>query len=189
MHSGPSVTDLFARAGAGDRAALDSVLPLVYGELRRLAQKQLLQGDAVVTLNPTALVHEVWLRFAGDDKATWQSRAHFFALAATSMRRIIIDHARRRGAIKRGGAVHPITLDDGQASPIEQRADVLVALDESLRRLERLDARQSRVVECRFFGGMSEVETAEAMGIGLRTVKRDWSKARAWLLQDLASDG
>ncbi len=189
MQSGESVTELLARAGAGDRAALDSVLPLVYAELRRVAQKQLRQQGDVLTLNPTALVHEVWLRLAGDRSASWDGKAHFFALAATAMRRIVVDHARRHAALKRGGDAADVTLDDGHAMPISHRADVLIALDESLGRLERLDARQARVVECRFFGGLSEPETAEVLGIGLRTVKRDWAKARAWLLADLTADG
>ncbi len=188
MNTAHSVPELFALAGAGDRAALDAVFPLVYAELRRLAQRQLRQRDVELTLNATALVHEAWLRFAGTGRAQFETRAHFFALAATAMRRILIDHARRHGAMKRGDAIPAITLSAADGLSVTHRADVLLALDEALNRLAALDARQARVIECRFFGGLSEPETADALGIGLRTVKRDWAKARAWLLQDLRED-
>jgi RNA polymerase sigma factor (TIGR02999 family) len=182
------VTDLLARAGAGDRAALDAVLPLVYGELRRLAERQMRRADPGHTLSPTGLVHEAFLRLVRDGGAAWDDRAHFFALAAGAMRHILVDHARRHAAGKRGGAAIRVPLDDVDGLPAEGRAALVVALDESLARLAALDARQARVVECRFFGGFTEEETAEALGVGLRTVKRDWAKARAWLFQDLYPD-
>lgn len=188
------ITGLLARAGMGDRDALDAVFPRVYSELRRIAERQYHGDVAVHTLSPTGLVHEAWLRLVGsgsDDAGRmshWKDRAHFYALATTAMRQILVDYARRHGAARRGGGRTRVPLDDIAALPIGDRAALVVALDESLTRLARLDARQARVVECRYFGGLTEEETADLIGVGLRTVKRDWAKARVWLWNDLTDE-
>ena len=185
MHTPPSVTDLVRLAGAGDREALDRLLPLIHDELRRLARRQL-RGEGVGhTLGTTALVHEAYLRLAGQTRCGFRDRAHFLAVASTAMRRVLVDHARRHHATKRGGGAWRVPLEHVDALPAVERDELLVALDDALVRLAGLDARQARVVECRFFGGLTEEETAAAVGVGLRTVKRDWAKARSWLYQEL----
>jgi RNA polymerase sigma factor (TIGR02999 family) len=188
MTSPPGVTDLLVRAGAGDRDALDAAFPIVYGTLRALAARHLRREADGHTLSPTALVHEAWLRLSAESHAAWRDRAHFLAVASLAMRRILVDHARRHHAARRGAGAARVPLEDLDAVPAEARAELLVALDEALARLARLDARQARVVECRFFGGLTEEEVAETLGVGLRTVKRDWAKARAWLFRDLYPD-
>ncbi|MDF1504959.1 ECF-type sigma factor [Roseisolibacter sp. H3M3-2] len=165
----------------------DAAFGAVYDELRRLARRQLRREAAGHTLNTTALVHEAYLRLA-EQRAAPVERGHFLSLAATAMRRILVDHARRHRAAKRGAGVRAVTLDDADALAADDRAELFVALDEALARLAALDARQARVVECRFFGGLTEEETAEALGIGLRTAKRDWAKARGWLHRALHGD-
>jgi len=178
------VTQLLVSLGAGDRSALDRLMPLVYMELRRLAKSKLGSERADHTLNTTALVHEAYIKLADQHKINWQSRAQFFALASQAMRRILVDYARRRNAVKRGGnAVISIREADSVAS--EVRTDALVALDESLQRLAEMDPRQSQIVECRFFGGLSIEETAEVVGVSTATVKREWAVARAWLYREL----
>lgn len=174
------VTRLLAAADAGDADALDRLLPLVYDELRQVAEAQLRRERPGHTLQPTALVHETYLKLCGGDLPA-SSRAHFLALAARAMRQVLVDHARRRGAAKRGGAWSATTLTDGAAS-IELDPEELLALD---RALDELEPRQRQVVECRFFGGMEESEIAEALGVSERTVRRDWVKARAWLYRAL----
>ena len=195
MHTRESVTELLALASAGDRAALDRAFPLVYEELRRLARRQLRGQDVGHTLSTTALVHEAYLKLVGavehprsEDAARWEDRHHFFAIAATAMRRILVDHARRHGAGKRGASAARVPIESVDGLANEDRADFLLALDEALERLAAIDDRQARVVECRFFGGYSEEETAATLGIGLRTAKRDWAKARAWLFEALYPD-
>jgi RNA polymerase sigma factor (TIGR02999 family) len=195
MQTRESVTDLLALASAGDRAALDRAFPLVYEELRRLARRQLRGQDAGQTLSTTALVHEAYLRLIGavehpraDAAARWQDRRHFFAIAATAMRRILVDHARRFRAGKRGAAPTRVPIESVDGLANDDRADFVLALDDALERLAAIDDRQARVVECRFFGGYSEEETATTLGIGLRTAKRDWAKARAWLYAALNPD-
>ena len=183
------VTDLLAAWRRGETDALDRLVPLVYDELRRVASRQLDREDTGHTLDTTALVHEAYLKLVDQTRVAWADRAHFFAIAARAMRRVLLDHARRHRATKRGGGILPSTLDD--VTPIgsngdadaDDRAATLVALDEALIELETVDPRLSRVVECRFFGGLTEEETAEALGITARTVRRDWVKARAWLAQ------
>lgn len=178
------VTQLLVSLGSGDRSALDRLMPLVYIELRRLAKAKLGSERADHTLNTTALVHEAYIKLADQHRINWQSRAQFFALASQAMRRILVDYARRRNAAKRGGnAVISIREADSVAS--EVRADALVALDESLQRLAEIDPRQSQIVECRFFGGLSIEETAEVVGVSTATVKREWAVARAWLYREL----
>ncbi len=182
-----SVTELLVRARSGDAAALAHVFPLIYDELRRIAQQQLRREPDGHTLSPTALVHEAYMRLVDFSRIEWAGRAHFLALAATAMRRILVDHARAHRSAKRGGALRRVSLDAVELGT-EDRAELLIALDEALERLKALDARQAQVVECRFFGGMTEEETAEALGIGLRTAKRDWAKAKSWLHREIGAE-
>jgi RNA polymerase sigma factor (TIGR02999 family) len=178
------------RNGAPD--AMDRPAPLVYEQLRHIAHRQLRAEPVGHTLSTTALVHEAYLKLVDQTRAEWQDRGHFFAVASGAMRRILVDYARRYRAARRGGGedgapVRPISLDNTEI-PAAERADALVALDEALERLGRLDERQARVVECRFFGGLSEAETAAALGISQRTVAREWVTARGWLYQELRRD-
>lgn len=179
------ITELLHAHAAGDAAALEQLLPLVYGELRRIARGRLRREQPGHTLAPTELVHEAFLKLVPLARVDWHDRTHFFAIASRAMRNVLIDHAVRRGAAKRGGGARPITLSEGAGTP--EPLDELIALGEALERLERLDARQARVVECRFFGGLSLDETAEALGISAATVSRDWAFARAWLHHELAT--
>lgn len=179
--------ELLSHPGPGLRDALDQVFPLVYEELRRLAHRQLRAEPTGHTLNTTGLVHEAYLRLVAQNRGQWKNHEHFLAVAATAMRRILVDHARRHASAKRGGSLRRVPLDDADFA-VGERAELLIALDDALTRLSTLDERQARVVECRFFGGMTEEETAGALGIGLRTAKRDWAKARSWLYQEIYAD-
>jgi RNA polymerase sigma factor (TIGR02999 family) len=163
-------------------------MPYVYHELRRIAAKQMRFERPGYTLQPTALVHEAYLRLINQREANWQNRAHFCAIAAQEMRRILLEHARARRAQKRGGGGRQITLSDDMKVAAEI-SDDLIALDEALNQLEALDPQQARIVELRFFAELSLEETAEALGIGTATVKRDWAMARAWLLRQIQSRG
>jgi len=185
MDTAQSVTDLLQRAGAGDPTAPDLVYPLVYEHLRVMARRQLRREAIGHSLNTTGLVHEAYLKLVDQRRSQFKDRAHFFAIAATAMRRILVDHARRHGAVKRGAGAKRVPLETVADMGAEDRADLLVELDASLIRLAALDARQARVIECRFFGGLTEEETAEALGTSVRTVKRDWAKARSWLYDAL----
>jgi RNA polymerase sigma factor (TIGR02999 family) len=179
------ITDLLIELREGRRDAMDRLMPLVYDELKRIAHAQLGGERAGHTLDTTAAVHEVYLRLVGLERIDWRDRAHFFAVAAGAMRRVLIDYARHYRASKRGGGARLITFDDVAAA--DDRADTLVALDDALTRLAEHDPRLARVVECRFFGGLTEAETAEALGVTDRTVRRDWVKAKAWLHQAMTS--
>jgi len=181
-----SVTALLADLRAGRREAFDQILPLVYHELRRVARRELAvrPNDSLST---TALVHELYLKFSRADRADWRNRAHFLSVAAVAMRHILVDRARRRTAEKRGGTLRHITLDD-ELTVANDRAESLLELHEALDYLETIDERLARVVECRFFGGMTEQETAEALHITERTVRRDWVKARGLLYQVLVAN-
>jgi RNA polymerase sigma factor (TIGR02999 family) len=179
------VTVLLTRWNNGDAEALKELLGVVHDELRQLAGKLLRHERTDHTLQPTELVHEVYLRLEGLQEMPFDGRRHFYGAAAQAMRRILVDHARRHGAARRGGGARRITLDTVDALAVDERAELLVDLDEALERLAALDERQARVVECRFFGGLTEEETAEALGISPRTAKRDWAKARSWLYQEL----
>lgn len=176
------VTDLLARWSQGDAAAKDALVPLVYDELRRIARKCLAGQRSGHTLQPTALVHEAYLRLtnANRDLMCWQDRVHFFATAAQMMRQILVDHARKHLAAKRGGGAITLVLDDNVAQPQKAILDLL-ALDDAMKRLESLDARQCQIVELRFFGGLSIEETAQVVDISPATAKRDWATARLWL--------
>ena len=185
-HEPPSqVTKLLRGWRGGDRKALDALLPLVYGELRRLAHRHLRNERPDHTLQSTALVHEVYFRLVGQDLPEWEGRAHFFAIAAQLMRQILVDYARRHRASKRGSGVCMLTLDDALALPRRKDVDV-IALDDALNTLAEIDPRQSRVVELRFFAGLSLEETSEVMGIATATVQRDWTAARAWLHREIS---
>ena len=188
-----AITEVLAAWRAGEPGALDRLVPLVYVDLARIAHRQLGLEAAAHTFSTTDLVHEAYLRLVDQTRAQWRDRVHFFAVAARVMRRILVDHARSYRAARRGGAGrHAVSIDmlemDAGDLAVGERADVLVALDEALDRLAALDGRQARVVECRFFGGMTETETAEALGVTPRTVARDWVKARGWLYQALSDD-
>src|SRR5690349_1283099 len=182
-----SPTELLLRAGAGEAGAVERIFPVVYDELRRLAHSHLSREPSGRTLGTTELVHEAYLRLVDQTRVQWNDRAHFLGVAAIAMRRILVDRARSRQTLKRGGRRAPLPLDSIDLGA-DDRADLLLALDEALERLRHLDERQARVVECRFFGGMTEEETAEALGIGLRTAKRDWAKARSWLYTEIADE-
>ena len=191
------VTGLLQRWSEGDRAAMDRVIPLVYDELRRMAQRQLRKERDGHTLQSTGLVHEAFMKLAEQDGVRWESRAHFLGWTATLMRHIMVDHARARQAAKRGGGVAIESLEalsddtQGQAAVAQAAGHAggepidVIAMDQALQRLEALDPQQGRVVEMRFFGGLSVAETAEALAISPATVKREWATARAWLLRQL----
>jgi RNA polymerase sigma factor (TIGR02999 family) len=168
---------------SGHAGGLGALFPVVYDELRSMAHRQLRQERDGHTLATTDLVHEAWLRLAPDPDGGVMERAQFFAIASAAMRRVLIDHARRHQAAKRGGGARAITLDDAQIAATESSAE-LVALDDALSRLAELDDRLARVVECRYFGGLSEDETARGLGVTARTVRRDWVKAKAWLYRE-----
>ena len=185
-HETPSeVTQLLKGWRAGDRQALDALLPLVYKELRRLAHFQLRNERPNHTLQSAALVHEAYLRLVGMNSPQWESRTHFFAIAAQLMRQILVDYARRHGARKRGGSVCKLSLEDAMMASRRKDVDV-VALDDALNTLATIDQRQSRVVELRFFAGLSLQEISEAMEIAPATVQRDWTAARAWLHREIS---
>lgn len=182
-----SVTEFLIRARSGDASAVANVFPLIYEELRGLAERQLKREPDGHTLSPTALVHEAYMRLIDYTRMEWTGRAHFMAVASTAMRRILIDHARGQRSLKRFGKLRRISIDAIQLGTDDQ-VELLIAVDAALERLAEHHARQARVVECRFFGGMTEEETAEALGVGLRTVKRDWARAKGWLYREL-TDG
>jgi RNA polymerase sigma-70 factor, ECF subfamily len=168
-------------------ADVERVFPVVYEELRRLAHAHLRREPTGHTFSTTDLVHQAYVQLSGQSASPFNDRSHFLAIAAIAMRRILVDHARGHQSLKRGGALHRVPMES-VALATEERADLLIALDEALDRLRQLDARQASVVQCRFFGGMTEEETASALGIGLRTAKRDWAKAKSWLYQELYPD-
>lgn len=186
-----TVTRLIHELRAGNRQAFDELLPRVYDELHAIAGRQRGHWQGDETLNTTAIVHEAYLRLVDQTEPEWQSHPHFLAVAATAMRQILLDYAKRKQAVKRGGGRRRIPLHEveaalrGAGDLAEARSEALIALDDSLRRLEARDRRQSRVIECRFFGGMTIQDTAEALGISPATVMRDWTMAKAWLYRDL----
>jgi RNA polymerase sigma factor (TIGR02999 family) len=185
MTPGPhEVTQLLIDWRNGDQGALAHLMPLVYDELRQIAARSLRRERPDYTLQATALVHEAYLRLVDQRQAQWQNRAHFFGIAAQVMRRLLVDYARRQHAAKRGGAAPKISLDEARREAAGRGADV-VALDEALTALAALDPQQSRIVELRFFGGLTIEETAEVIGVSPATVKRDWSMAKAWLYREL----
>ena len=182
-----SATRVLLAAAQGEPGGADELFALVYGELRQLAAAALGRERAGHTLQPTALVHEAWMRLAGADPAAWQGRAHFFGAAARCMRQILVEHARGRERLKRGGGWRRVELEEGVAMAGDEELDVL-ALDRALERLAALSARQARVVELRFFSGLPVEAVAELLDLSARTVEREWRFARAWLAQALAEE-
>lgn len=179
-----SVSQLLHRWSDGDKEALDRLMPLVYGELRKMARRYMWHQPSGHTLQTTALIHEAYLKLVGQDEKHWESRAHFFGVAAQAMRHILVDYARARHADKRGGEARTVSLEEA-AFVSEGRAAELVALDDALAELARLSPRQGRVVELRYFGGLSVMETAEVLKVSSDTVTRDWNHAKAWLHREL----
>lgn len=179
------VTQLLRAWREGDKSALDRLMPVVYQDLRRLARRHLVAERAGHTLQPTALVNEAYMRLVDYRQMQWQDRAHFFAVCAQLMRRILVEHARRRN-LRRGGGMRRLSLEQVPEPGSTQRTDV-IALDEALNELSRMDPRKAQVVELRYFGGLSVEETAEALSISAPTVMRDWSSAKAWLYRELSA--
>ena len=179
------VTRLLLAWNAGDRAALERLMPLVFAELRELAKRHFRKERPGHTLQPTAVVHEAYFRLIDQTRVTWKNRGHFLAIASQAMRRILIDHARGRGAEKRGGEVEKVTLDVAIASPEPAREVDILALDEALERLKALDGTQAQIVELRFFGGLTIEETADVMETSPSSIKRDFRSAKAWLFREL----
>lgn len=178
------IAELLQRQAEGDGEALDELMPLVYEQLRHLARKQIAGNKRRNTLDTTALVHEAYLQIQREPAIDWQDRGHFNAICSRTMRRIIIDYARRQGAQKRGGGIPNLPLEPRHAA-LAQEAETWLAVDRALEVLSSFNERLARTVECRFFAGLSEEETAEALGVSRRTVQRDWQRARAWLRKEL----
>jgi RNA polymerase sigma factor (TIGR02999 family) len=184
MDASTPSTDVLAELRSGGRESLDRLLPLVYQELRAMAHRHLGGGGRGGTLQTTALVHEAYLKLVDQSRAEWSDRAHFLALASVAMRHVLVDRARGRLALKRGGEFRRITLDEHEIA-VDDQPEALMQLDEAMQRLGELDPRLVRVVECRFFGGLTEEEIAAALGLTVRTVQRDWVKARMLLRRAL----
>jgi RNA polymerase sigma factor (TIGR02999 family) len=184
MTAPPNVTELLAAWSQGDRGALDALMPVVYGELRRIARGYLARERRDHTLQTTALVHEAYLKLVDQRRVRWQNRAHFFGVAAQMMRRILVDHARARRAGKRGAGVETVALELTPELSAKPTVDIL-GLDAALDRLAALDPRQGRLVELRFFGGLSIEEAAEVMALSPATLTRDWTMAKAWLFKEM----
>jgi RNA polymerase sigma factor (TIGR02999 family) len=182
-----NVTQLLIGWSKGDKEALDTLVPLVYDELRRQASRYLRRERVGHTLQTTALIHEAYLRLIDQKNVHWQNRAHFFGIAAQLMRRILVDHARTKKRAKRGGSNIRVSFDEANVMVQGQDLDI-VALDEALERLTEIDEQQSRIVELRFFSGLTVEETAEVLGISPATVKRDWSMAKAWLHREISRE-
>lgn len=183
-----TVTGLLLAWSDGDEAALEKLTPVVYAELHRLARRYMRRENAGHTLQTSALVNEAYLRLVDAHRVRWQNRSHFFAVSARIMRQILVDFARARQNLKRGGGARQVSLDEGLAVSPERGADLL-ALDEALAKLGALSARQGQVVELRYFGGLNEEEIAEVLKVSARTVRNDWSLARAWLYRELSRGG
>lgn len=183
-----TVTEILRRAEGGDREALDRLFALLYEELREIARGRLRGSGGAATLQTTALINEAWVRMAAQEGFDFEDRAHFFAYSSRVMRTVLVDHARRRQADKRGGDAVRVRLMDHDL-PVEQQMDFILALDEALTGLASTAERACRVVECRYFGGLTEKETATALGVTDRTVRRDWTMAREWLYEALGPEG
>ena len=185
VNSANEVTQLLVSWGKGDQQSLESLIPLVYDELRRQARRYLRRERPDHTLQSSALVHEVYVRLIDQRQANWHNRSQFFGVAAQLMRRILVDHARSRGAVKRGAGVTKLAIAEEVAAIEMQNVD-LIALDTSLTKLEQIDPQQCRIVELRFFSGLSIEDTADALGISPATVKRDWAMVKAWLYREIS---
>jgi RNA polymerase sigma-70 factor, ECF subfamily len=180
-----NITRLLLDWRNGDQTALDRLMPLVYEELRRMANHYMRNERRGHTLQTSALVNEAYLRLVDHENIEWQNRAHFFGVAAQAMRRILVDHARTRNYQKRGGGAQQVSLDEAMTLAGDRAAE-LIALDDALRELAKMDERKSRVVELRYFGGLSLEETAEALSVSIPTVTRDWNTAKAWLMREIS---
>jgi len=180
------VTSMLIEWSEGDREALDRLIPVVYDELHRIAERYFRRERSDNTLQPTALVNEVYIRLVKQSAVSWQNRAHFFGIAANTMRRILVERARARNASKRGSGDYKLDLTDVSGVPVDSSRVDLLALDRSLEHLESFDPQQSRIVEAKFFGGLSIEETAEVIGVSPATVKREWALAKAWLFRELS---
>lgn len=185
MEGGHDVTRALLDAAAGDRSAEDLLWQLTYDELKRIARAHLRREGEGHTLSATSLVHEAYMRLVDQTRVSWQNRAHFFAVASQACRRVLVDHARKRLAHKRGGGVTPVTADAESLSGGDDRTEEILAVNRALERLSTIDERLGRLVECRYFGGLSEEETAEVLQVSARTVRRDWVKAKGWLYAEL----
>jgi RNA polymerase sigma factor (TIGR02999 family) len=181
------ITQVLQSASRGDSRASEELLPLVYDELRRIAAIRMAQESAGQTLQPTALVHEAWLRLVGSGEQSWQNRAHFFAAAAEAMRRILVENARRKSRLKRGGRQLRLDIDKLNLASAEPD-DKILLMDEAVNRLNASDPEKGKVVALKFFGGLTNCEVAEMMGVTERTVERQWAYARAWLLNDIRNN-
>lgn len=186
MAQSPDVTQLLISATDGNREALERLMPIVYEELHQIAHAHMRGERSGHTLNTTALVHEAYLKLVDLNRMRWQNRAHFFAMSSRTMRRILVNYAHQHRAQKRGGNLQRVTLDESLVASDTWGGDV-ISLDDAITRLTAMNERQGKVVECRFFAGMNIEETAEALGISVATVKRDWNLARAWLNRELTS--
>ena len=187
MSDSSDVTQILLELREGDDSATDRLLPVVYQELRRLAQSYVRKEPAGVSIQATDLVHEMYLKLVDQSRVDWQNRAHFFAVAATAMRRLLIDRARRRSRLKRGGNARPVPLEDQQVADLVGPAEELLALDLALDKLGESHPQQARVVELKYFGGLKTQEVAAVMDVGVRTVERYWLFARTWLFRELAA--
>jgi len=188
MSSGRAITEVLGRVAEGDDGALDHLVQLLYGRLRKIARQQLRRERSEHTLGTTALVNEAYLRLRSDQKVPAESRTQFFAAAAQTMQRVLIDYARARKRLKRGGGQDPIPLEEVEAFLSERQADEILAIEEALQRLARIDDRASKVVIFRFFGGLSLAETAQALEVSVKTVQRTWVTARAWLRREVSME-
>ena len=188
MKTSHDVTQLLLEWSKGNGNALDELLPLVYRELQKIAHRYLNREQSSSTLQTTALVHEAFLKLVDQNRVEWQNRAHFFGVAAQAMRRILVDHARQRLANKRGSGVEKISLEEGLIDVSDEKASELIELDAALQRLSEADEQKSRLVELRYFGGLSIEETAEVLGVSIATVNRQWRLAKAWLYKEIAGN-
>lgn len=184
-HDEHQITQLLKEWSGGNAGALQELMPLVYDELRKMAKRHMLGQNRGHTLQATEIIHEAYLKLARSEKQDWNDRAHFFGVASTAMRHILVNYALSKKAHKRGGEIQRVTLDDRSVVSTE-RSDEIVALDDALKELTALDERAGRVVEMKFFGGMTNEETAEVLKVSTETVKRDWNFARSWLLREVA---
>lgn len=188
MESGGEITRLLVGLRKGDEQALQDLFPLLYDELRRIARQRMRQERPGHTLRPTALVHEAFVRLLDQEAIRVEDRSQFFAAASETMRRILVDYARTRKRLKRGGDRVQVPLEDSHAFLTERQADEVLALEDALTRLSKIDQRAFQVVRCRFFGGLTMRETAEALGVSRKTIQRSWSTAQAWLRKEIAQD-
>jgi RNA polymerase sigma factor (TIGR02999 family) len=182
------ITQLLIEWNGGNQAALDRLMPLIYDELQRIARRHLRRESGTQTLQTTALVHEAYLKMIDQTRISWQNRSQFFGVAAEMMRRILIDHARKRLRDKRGGKAVKLSLDDGNIDVSAERAAELVALDEALQKLAEQEPEKAKLVELRYFGGLSIEETAEVLGVGTATVTRQWRIVKAWLYKEISGE-